>query len=99
MQDIQVFIGFANFYWHFIQSFNRIAAPLTSMLKTIRLLDLAPRLAANDNEVVGDGGKANNRNSFKKLKNIKSGIQTRIGATKKLTFLTSIAKKAFNQLR
>ena len=32
--DIQVFLGFANFYWQFIQGFNRIAAPLTSMLKT-----------------------------------------------------------------
>ena len=37
--DIQVFIGFANFYWRFIQDFNRIAAPLTSMLKTTGLLD------------------------------------------------------------
>ena len=34
VQDIQVFLGFANVYWQFIQGFNRIAAPLTSMLKT-----------------------------------------------------------------
>ena len=34
VQDIQVFLGFANFYWRFIQDFSRIAAPLTSMLKT-----------------------------------------------------------------
>ena len=33
VQDIQVFIGFANFYRRFIQGFSRIAAPLTSMLK------------------------------------------------------------------
>ena len=32
--DIQVFLGFANFYRQFIQGFSRIAAPLTSMLKT-----------------------------------------------------------------
>ena len=34
VQDIQVFLGFANFYQRFIQGFNRIAALLTSMLKT-----------------------------------------------------------------
>ena len=34
VRDIQVFLGFANFYWRFIQSFSKIAAPLTSMLKT-----------------------------------------------------------------
>ena len=32
--DIQVFLGFANFYRRFIQGFSKIAAPLTSMLKT-----------------------------------------------------------------
>ena len=31
--NIQVFLGFANFYWRFIQGFNKIAAPLISMLK------------------------------------------------------------------
>ena len=35
VRDIQVFLGFANFYRRFIQGFSRIAAPLTSMLKTI----------------------------------------------------------------
>ena len=34
IQDIQVFLGFANFYRQFIQGFSKIAAPLTSMLKT-----------------------------------------------------------------
>ena len=34
IRDIQVFLGFANFYWQFIQGFSRIAAPFTSMLKT-----------------------------------------------------------------
>ncbi len=32
--DIQVFLGFANFYWQFIQGFSNLVAPLTSMLKT-----------------------------------------------------------------
>ena len=39
IQDIQVFLGFANFYRQFIQSFSKIAAPLTSMLKTATLLE------------------------------------------------------------
>ena len=34
VQDIQVFLGFANFYRRFIKGFSRIAAPLTSILKT-----------------------------------------------------------------
>ena len=34
VRDIQVFLGFANFYRRFIQDFSKIAAPLTSMLKT-----------------------------------------------------------------
>ncbi len=32
VRDIQVFLGFANFYRRFIRNFSRIAAPLTSML-------------------------------------------------------------------
>ena len=35
--DNQVFLGFAKFYRWFIQGFSRIAAPLTSMLKTVEL--------------------------------------------------------------
>lgn len=33
MRDIQVFLGFGNFYRQFIQGFSKIAAPLTSMLR------------------------------------------------------------------
>ena len=33
VQDIQIFLRFANFYQQFIQSFSRIAALFTSMLK------------------------------------------------------------------
>lgn len=39
MRDIQVFIGFTNFYWCFINCFSKIAAPLTSIVKTT-LLDI-----------------------------------------------------------
>ena len=34
LRDIQIFLNFANFYWSFIQSFNKIAKPLILMLKT-----------------------------------------------------------------
>ena len=34
VRDIQVFIGFANFYRRFIKGFSKIARPLTAMLKT-----------------------------------------------------------------
>ena len=35
VRDIQVFIGFANFYRRFIRGFSRIAAPLTLLLKQL----------------------------------------------------------------
>ena len=35
VQDIQIFLGFANFYWRFIQRFSRIAALFTSILKIL----------------------------------------------------------------
>ena len=56
VRDIQVFLGFANFYWQFIQGFSKIAAPLTSMLKTTRSPDvLGSEVGNGDGEVVGFG--------------------------------------------
>ena len=96
VQNIQVFIGFANFYWQFIRDCSRIVAPLTSMLKMTRLLDLSQR---NDNDEVVGGGGDRNLSKSKKSRNAKSRIQTHIGAMGESTFLTPGAKKAFNQLR
>ena len=45
VHDIQVFLGFANFYQQFIMSFSKIAAPLTSMLQTTVLSQV---LVANE---------------------------------------------------
>ena len=39
VQDIHVFLSFANFYWQFIQGFSRIVASLNLGLKTIVSLD------------------------------------------------------------
>ena len=95
VRDIQVFIVFANFYRRFIRGFSKIAAPLTSMLKTTGSSDSA--LKDDDDEVVEGGDR--NLSKSKKSKNAKSGVQTRLGATEKLTFLTPDAREAFNQLR
>ena len=45
VQDIQIFLGFANFYCQFIKGFNKIAAPLMSILKTTILSQM---LSANE---------------------------------------------------
>ena len=57
VRNIQIFLGFANFYQQFIQGFSKIATLLTAMLKTTRSPDkLAPskndssRLAFNRND-------------------------------------------------
>ena len=65
VQDILVFIDITNFYWCFIQGFNKIAALHTSTLKPIRSSDLAPRELGID-EIVGDSGKADDKNPSKK---------------------------------
>ena len=96
VRDIQVFIGFVNFYRQFIQGFSKIAAPLISMLKTTGSSDSA--LRDDDDDEVVEGGDRNLSKS-KKLKNAKSGVQTRLGATEKPIFLTPDTKEAFNQLR
>ena len=54
VQDIQVFLGFANFYRRFIQGFSRIAAPLISMLKTVAPLERSTLEEVDDGEG-GDG--------------------------------------------
>ena len=97
VRDIQVFIGFANFYRRFIRGFSRIATPLTSMLKTTGSSNLALRELGAD-EVIGGNGKADDRNlsKSKKSKNAKFEKQTRIRATEKPIFLTPGAREAFN---
>ena len=62
--DIQVFLGFANFYQCFIQSFSKIAGLLTSMLRTSSLTGLSTILqsidVADEDEVgESDGNKTN----------------------------------------
>ena len=57
LRDIQVFIGFANFYRRFIQDFSKIAAPLTSILKTSpQPTGTLPATTIDDSEVIGSRG-------------------------------------------
>ena len=69
------------------------------MLKISGSLDLTPKLGDDDNEIVKDGNKADNKNSSKKTKNTNFEIQTHIGAKREPTFLTPGIKEIFNQLR
>ena len=62
VQNIQMFIGFANFYWRFIQGFSKIAAPLTSMLKTSsQLVGTLSATGIDNNKVVGSSSKNNKK--------------------------------------
>ena len=108
VQDIQVFIGFANFYRRFIRGFSRVAAPLTSMLKTTGSSGSALSVLGIEDEVVGGGGsradetarnlsKAKILSKSKKSKNDKSEIPTctNLGTTREPIFLTPGAREAF----
>ena len=93
VQNIQVFIRFANFYRCFIQGFSKIATPLTSMLK------ISPQTAGallatsvDDSEVVRSSGE-NDR------KLAKSDFSKHIRKAEKPRFPTLNARQAFTQLR
>ena len=104
VKDIQVFISFANFYQRFIQGFSRIAALLTSMLKTTRSFEelaLKAFRTGNNKVVGGGGGKANETvvNLSKNEKSKKLSHMPNVGAMGEPNFLIPNAKKIFNQLR
>ena len=63
--NIQVILGFANFYWRFIQGFNRIVALLTSMLKTTGLPD-KPALSRNDGSKLASSRNNNSKPASRK---------------------------------
>ena len=63
--NIQVFLGFANFYWQFIQGFSRIAAPLTSMPKMTGSSNKSA-FRKNDGSRLASSRNDNNRPTFGK---------------------------------
>ena len=91
--DIQVFIEFANFYWRFIQGFSKIAAPLTSMLKTSpQPADTLPATGVDDSKVIRSSG-GNDR------KWAKSDFIKPVRRPGEPSFLTPDARRPFTQLR
>ena len=112
--DIQVFLGFTNFYRQFIQGFSRIAVPLTSMLKTAEPSKggdgvgghrKAGRGGSKINgskidDVEVDGGEVEVDKGGKKVRN--SSKSKNLSKSKKTVgsdFFTPRAKLAFTQLR
>ena len=96
MRDIQVFLGFANFYWHFIQSFSKIAWPLTSMLKTSSATRLSKNLLLSidvaEVDEVGVGGVSDCENEM-------VGRSPSKNSNRAIGYLTSDVRRVFTQLR
>ena len=96
MRDIQVLFGFANFYWCFIQSFNKIAGLLTLMIKksfATRLLKnllLLIDVAEVDEVDVGSGCDCENKIV---------GRSSSKNSNRAISYLTSDTRQAFTQLR
>ena len=114
VRDIQVFLGFANFYRQFIQRFSWIAALLTSMLKTLGGTESKTRPGEGG---VGVGGSRAGRGGSKlddrrridddeidgdEVGDDEIGMKVQKSSKSKKTesdFLTSGARKAFTKLR
>ena len=93
VQDIQVFIGFANFYQRFIQGFNKIAALLTSMLKTSLLLTgILPTTGIDDSKVVRSRGRNDKKSA-------KSDFSKPLHKVEEPSFLTLDTRRVFTELR
>ena len=100
VRDIQVFIRFANFYQRFIRGFSRIAAPLTSMLKTsLPSSRSQPSRVADgvDSGVAEETGSNNGGSKGKSSKSRKASGNSK--ATGEPNFLTPEARSAFKLLR
>ncbi len=81
VRDIQVFLGFANFYYRFFQGFSKIAGPLPSMLRTENSSEnsLTSVGVAEEDEVVGGGESGGaNGNLYKSQKSKKSKKSAKI---------------------
>ena len=84
-----MFIGFANFYRRFIQGFSKIAALLTSMLKTSpQPAGALPATAVDDSEVVGSSG-------GNEGKSAKSDFTKPVRRAEEPSFLTPDTRLAF----
>ena len=102
VRDIQVFLGFANFYCRFIQGFSRIAAPLTSMLRMSSTSTSSTQKSMN---LVGEFGGADcGENEARTPASTKGPTGADYPSSDHVShavsnYLTPAAKKAFDQLR
>ena len=91
--DIQVFIGFANFYRCFIQNFSKIATPLTLMLKaSSQPVSILLATSVDNSEVIDSSGE-NDR------KLAKSNFTKPMYRVEESSFLTPNARQTFTKLR
>ena len=77
--DIQVFLGFANFYWRFMQGFNKIAKPLTLMLKTLSLTSSSTFLQSiniADEDEIGGGKNGSNETNLSNSSTLKRSTRS-----------------------
>ena len=104
IRDIQVFLGFANFYRRFIQGFSKIAAPLTSMLKTTvssQVLVADKVLAANEvdgieggDELIEKCGKLSKIGKLSKSRKLSKSGKSKSEKTSKSRNLAKSRKKS-----
>ena len=111
IRDIQVFLGFANFYHCFIQGFSRIAALLTSMLKmsptstTQKSMNLVDEFGGGDrgeNEArrASASTKGPTKADYLSSNHVSHTISNIVGnsATNVSNYLIPDTKRAFDQL-
>ena len=95
MTDIQVFLGFTNFYQRFIQNFSKIAKQLTSILRTSSVTKSSKNLLLSidvaEIDEVGGGG------SDRQDKMVKRSPSK--NSNKAMGYLTPNARQVFTQLR
>ncbi len=101
-----MFLGFANFYRRFIQNFSRIAAPLTSILRTTDDEALSTQVTENKKNQDAPSGIDSGGTIDGDIKNLSSIVKS--AKSKKpnfaktnfgIDFLTSRAKKTFIHLQ
>ena len=98
VKDIQIFLGFANFYWQFIQDFSCIAAPLTSMLKTIESIESIKNSKeikgkAGGNSIISGGEVTNQINPTRRKKQAKTTKSRNLVKSKNLDFFLNSRNK------
>ena len=101
VHDIQVFLGFANFYRCFIQGFNRIAVLFTSMLKMSLTSTSVTQKSMNlvDEFGGGDCGENEARTSASTKGPTRADYPSSDHVSHAVSnYLTPDAKKAFDQL-